>query len=251
MISILNPFYLDPWLAEFDAVLHGGYQAWELTHAIVVGADATFIVAVIYAVGWFVVMWGFLFWQTCRLHRPVERQQFFTAFVLCWVVLGAVAALFLSSAGPCYYADVTGMGDLYAPLMDRLTAIQNELVLHEDFRRTGLRALDTQGVLWESYTTGEVIVGAGISAMPSMHVAIATLCALTAWQANRIFGCIMIVYVLVIVFGSVHLAWHYAVDAYFAIIGTFIIWHFSGGFARYFCKDFGDSTSNLRLQPTG
>ena len=131
--------------------------------------------------------------------------------------------------------------------MDRLAAIQDELVLHDDVRRTGLGALNAQARLWESHIAGELTMANGISAMPSLHVAIATLCALSAWQANRAFGCVMIAYTAAIVFGSVHLAWHYAVDAYFSIIATILIWHFPGRFAAYICRDVSISTSTIQI----
>jgi len=241
----LNPFYLDEALAKFDASLFGGSQPWELSHSLVSSADGTFIVAMLYF-SWFFMMWSFFVWQTLRLHCPAERQQFLIAFVLCWTLLGSLAAALLSSAGPCFYGAVTGLEDIYAPLLERLVVINDELVLHDDVRRIGLGALHAQSGLWESYSTGKMEFASGISAMPSLHVAITTLCALSAWQINRTFGCFMIIYTAVIVFGSVHLAWHYAADAIFAIIGTILIWYFSGKFATYICKGVSVSTSRSR-----
>jgi hypothetical protein len=57
-----------------------------------------------------------------------------------------------------------------------------------------------------------------------MHVALATLFALVCWRTRRWLGIIMSIYVLVILVGSVHLAWHYAVDGYVSIAGMILIW---------------------------
>jgi hypothetical protein len=57
-----------------------------------------------------------------------------------------------------------------------------------------------------------------------MHVALATLFALVSWRTKRWLGIVMSIYALIILVGSVHLAWHYAVDGYFSIAGMIAIW---------------------------
>ena len=50
---------------------------------------------------------------------------------------------------------------------------------------------------------------------------------LAAYRIHRKFGHIMLAFLICILVGSVHLAWHYAVDAYAGIIIAIILWKFT------------------------
>ena len=223
------PYRFDALLAELDRSLHGGIDPWRITHELVPTTAATQIIDLFYT-AWFFIMWGFLFWQVLRLNRPVQRQQLILSYVLSWSIVGSLFAYLLASAGPCYYGMVTDGPDVFAPLMERLQQMKAELLSYGDWRDLG--ALNGQEYLRRGYLAGEVVAGGGISAMPSMHVSMATLFMLSAWQVNRLFGWIMLGYLLVILFGSVHLGWHYAVDGYLSVLLTIIIWLFAGWVVR-------------------
>jgi hypothetical protein len=77
--------------------------------------------------------------------------------------------------------------------------------------------VSAQTLLWDSYT-GKVYPYLGISAFPSMHNALAALLALVAWRMHRVLGIMMTIFAGLILLGSVHLAWHYAVDSYAGIL---------------------------------
>jgi membrane-associated phospholipid phosphatase len=96
--------------------------------------------------------------------------------------------------------------------------------LHEADSTYSVWALKTQDLLWQKYATREVIFAGGISAMPSMHVAMATLFALVCWRTRRWLGIVMATYAVIIQIGSVHLAWHYAIDGYAGSLGMLLIW---------------------------
>ena len=64
----------------------------------------------------------------------------------------------------------------------------------------------------------------GISAMPSLHNAIAVLYALIAFRIGKAIGIFMSLYAAIIFVGSVHLGWHYAVDGIIAAIAMYAIW---------------------------
>ena len=68
----------------------------------------------------------------------------------------------------------------------------------------------------------------GISAMPSILVASSVLFALVAWRANRVLGWIFWAYAAAVMLGSVHLAWHYALDGYLGAALTVLIWRLAG-----------------------
>ena len=70
----------------------------------------------------------------------------------------------------------------------------------------------------------DVAMGSGISAMPSMHVALATLFALVGWRTNRWVGIATTLFAVIIQIGSVHLGWHYAIDGYAGAVGMIVIW---------------------------
>ena len=65
---------------------------------------------------------------------------------------------------------------------------------------------------------------AGISAMPSMHVASSVLMALYASTHARWAGWAMWTFAALIMIGSVHLGWHYAIDGYFGAVIAWCAW---------------------------
>lgn len=227
--SHINPFYLDPYFAKIDRLIHGGIEPWQLTHSLITTPTGTLVVDAFYTV-WLLVMWGFMGWHLLRLNQPMERYQFLLSYVLCWSFIGTLAAYALSSAGPCYYGLVTGNDGLYAPLMEQLQLQKEALLAHHDWR--DISALNAQEYLWNSHLAGVVAPGGGISAMPSMHVSMAVLFTLSAWKKSRVFAAITGGYALMILFGSVHLGWHYAIDGYVAILATVLLWFVSGWMAR-------------------
>ncbi len=88
--------------------------------------------------------------------------------------------------------------------------------------------LTVQEYLWAAYRDGTTSKGSDISAMPSLHVAMAVLMALGTWRINRWIGAGMWAYALMIQIGSVHLAWHYAIDGFLAAVLTVGIWRLTG-----------------------
>jgi hypothetical protein len=102
--------------------------------------------------------------------------------------------------------------------------------LYEIDSVTPLRALRVQEWLWNGYLgLGHF---QGISAMPSMHVALPVLFALVSFKANRWLGWLFVAYTVVILVGSVHLGWHYAIDGYVSVAAVMGIWGAVGWFVR-------------------
>ena len=218
VIPFIRPFDLDPLLAEWDRLLHGGHAPWTLLQHFLGHPYATAVVNFFYQL-WLFVTWGVLLWQCFSLARPRLRMRYLITFVLLWVLLGNVAATLLSSAGPVYYGRITGLPDPYAPLM---------AYLHQASTIVPLPALGVQEMLWRSYVNTNLGVGAGISAMPSLHVATSFCSVLLGFAINRRLGVGFAAFCATILIGSVHLGWHYAVDGYVAIIATWAIWWIVG-----------------------
>lgn len=168
-------------------------------------------------------MFFVFYWQLFTLERPRLRMQFFYSFFLAWALNGTVLAMLLSSAGPCFYGYLEAGADVYADLM---------AYLHDANESFPIWALGTQEMLWQAYEGAETGIGSGISAMPSMHVSLALLFLLVGLRTNQWAAVGFGVFFAFILVGSVHLAWHYAVDGYVAILTTLLIWRFSGFLVR-------------------
>ena len=220
LIPILNAFSWDSVFAKLDAMIHGGFQAWQLCQPIFGNYFLTSGLNLFYNL-WLFVMFEVLYWQAFSLCDLRLRMQFFLSYLLAWILLGTIAATIFSSAGPCYYGKVVKGDDIYQPLMEYLNSAKQSSFVW---------ALDTQEKLWKAYNENKTELGSGISAMPSMHVAMAFLFALLGWRKNRLIGIVFSAYVIIIMIGSVHLGWHYAIDGYAAILGTLLIWHCVGWF---------------------
>lgn len=213
-IPFLTPFSWDQPFEELDRWLHGGVAPWELLQPLLGHPVITHVINWAYNF-WFYFLSLIWVWQAFRQSDNGLRLQFFLSLTLGWILLGNVAATWLSSAGPCYYGRVVGLPDPYAPLMAYLHGVNETHTIW---------ALGAQELLWGNYQARDIMLGSGISAMPSMHVAIATLFALVCWRVRRWLGIAMTIYAVIIMLGSVHLGWHYAIDGYVGAAGMLAIW---------------------------
>jgi hypothetical protein len=217
-IPSFNPFSWDPQFAAWDAALHGGAHPWELLQPLLGRPSATRLLDGVYLM-WHLVLVAVVVWQAWNPDRAA-RRQFLLAFVLAWILLGTGLATLLSSAGPCYFARVTGQPDPYVPLFEYLHAVDG---------RTPLGNLRAQEWLWTNYQAG--VESVSISAMPSMHVALPVLYLLASLRKPVLAG-LFAAYALVILAASVHLGWHYAIDGYVSALAAPIIWWVAGLLAR-------------------
>lgn len=221
MLMPLNvDFAWDDAFAAADRALFFGRQPWELTHALFGGVDGTLFLDTMYS-GWVAVL-SFAILGFALFAPRYDRARFFLSFTAAWLLLGVAGAYLGASAGPCYSALVgASSAPEFAPLMERLQAMHA-------IEGTHIRAVDWQGVLWEAHSSRRYGFGMGISAMPSLHNAIAALYALAFFRFGRLWGAAATAFALVIFVGSVHLGWHYAVDGIVAAAAMAAIWWAAG-----------------------
>jgi hypothetical protein len=217
-VPLLHPYAWDARIAAADAWLHGGMQPWELLQPVLGHPLLSSLLSINYHL-WFFILVGMLYWLAFGLERRQLRMQFMLSFVLSWSLLGNVMAIVFSSVGPCYYRHFVAGPDPFAGLMH---------YLNEANASYPLLVLDVQNGLWESYSNHSASNALSISALPSMHVASATLLALLGWRLNRAAGIALSVFAVLIQLGSVHLGWHYALDGYAGALGAWLIWTLCG-----------------------
>ncbi len=216
LIAQINPFMSSGWDEFFmnaDRALHFGRDPWQLLQPLLGHPLITKALSFAYIL-WLPLFFLVLYWQLFQRKDEALRMRFFYSFVLIWAINGTFMAIAFSSAGPCFYENVTG-GGTFTPLMDYLYSV------HE---HTKIYALPTQESLWENYVSGGNMLGGGISAFPSVHVATAFLFVLLTRHKHKLIFSGFIAFFIAIMLGSVHLGWHYAVDGYFAILSTWGIW---------------------------
>lgn len=220
-IPILNPFSWDQSLAAADRAVHFGREPWELLQPLMGYGPVTFLVNVNYN-AWFAVMWVVWVYFAFADAASETRTRFFLSFFLAWIVVGGVMAIWLSSAGPCFYGRLGLSPDPYAPLLAYLHDVNTWLPVW---------AVDVQDMLWQGYSEHTSIES--ISAMPSMHNGSALLFALAGYRVSRAMGHVLAAHAVLIFLGSVHLGWHYAIDSYVAWPVTLAIWYAMAPVARW------------------
>jgi hypothetical protein len=208
-IPELVPFYADPLFADADTWLHGGDPGL-LLHEMI-PAWAQYPLAYLYGPVWFVLWFGLATFVGV-IDDAHLRYRYFWCMALSFLLLGTVLATALSSVGPIFYEhfyDESRFEEL-------LTSVQNS-AFGDHMQQASHYLLAAHGEHGNQF-------GAGISAMPSMHLAVATLNALMIGSLNRTIGLVAWAYVGLIQIGSVYLGWHYAVDGYVSIALVSVIW---------------------------
>jgi hypothetical protein len=227
LIPAIQPFYLDQPLHALDRAIHLGNDPWVLLQPLFGHPAVTYVIDRLYALWFFVLYFAILLQMASTKDRRL-RAQFLLSSVLAWMTLGSLGAVLLSSAGPCYFGEITGSPDPYAPLMSYLrdTVQGAHLSIFGYELSSQLVAVRVQDMLWDGYQSGS---GFGISAAPSMHVASTWLVArMLQTYGRRVPTICGWGFFAAILLGSVHLGWHYAVDGYISIAGAWAIWRAVG-----------------------
>lgn len=176
MIPSVVPFWADPPFAAMDRAMFINAQAIALALKPALGAIGLF-----YGL-WHAAHLGGILW-VLHWRRP-NKGRHILSFMLTWAI-GMTCAYIFSSAGPIF----TGQFD--------------PAVAPESVQKAATW-------LWSNYRREDGVIGGGISAFPSMHVAIA------AWLAivlrDRGLPAPGIAYLIGVFACSIILGWHYAID---------------------------------------
>lgn len=218
----VRPFAWDDRFAAMDRALFFGHQPWEITHALFGSATATRMIDSLYAV-WIALLFTTVLFFALIAPRYL-RARFFLAFGASWLLIGVIGAYLFASAGPCYTALIGAQSAPdFEPLMRQLHQIDGQ---------GRLIAVSLQKLLWDAHVAHQHTLGMGISAMPSMHNAIALLYLLAVGSMGRGLRAICGIFTVIVFIGSVHLGWHYAVDGLLAFALVAVIWKAAGAFLR-------------------
>ncbi len=222
-------FPFDPALAQLDRFLFGGQDPWVIVHGLFESVWFTILVDRAYTI-WAVFLMACPIVWAAVVRDPLVRARLIGTWVGVWLFIGGVAAWLLASAGPMYYPHLVGPDASFALLHDRIIELGRLAELEGSKLATPLGHV----ALLHRYIQGNYVPGFGISAMPSIHVAMATLFAIGGFVMHRWLGWMMTAYAVLIWIGSIYLGWHYATDGIVGASMTIGLWKLSGKLAEPF-----------------
>lgn len=212
-IPDIVPFYADVWIAETERWLLGK-SPWRYAHEIEGQAWSAFIVScyvLIWSLQWFGTVFFVALWS-----NHLARTRYLWALALTICIIGTVMATLLSSAGPIFYPELYG-GPRFVELKSTLQGLAPTAPIR-----------GTADYLLDAYQSGAADFGTGISAMPSVHVAVVVLNAHLLWSIHRIVGVFGWTFALVIYYASIYTGWHYALDGIVSFVVVSAIWRWTG-----------------------
>lgn len=213
MIPIIEPFKWDPSLANIDQKLFGGTIPYNLLPTSLYSKPFVHWIDI-----WYTQYWFFISMMTVLIisfhPNRVLRQRFFMSNMLCWVLLGTLTATYFSSVGPIFFHH------FYEHNLNPYQETFSQLMAAN--KKTELNTVFLHNLMIKNIKNPLEIIP--ISAFPSLHAAITTLYVLLwhklskpLWYFGLFFWCI-------IMFGSVFLMWHYAIDSIVGALGAWCIW---------------------------
>lgn len=207
-INRIAPFTADPWIANLEHRLFG-IDLWRLFE----GFDLR-LMSLTYNVLWFWALMITLF-VLLFAKRSAQRSAALISYFFLWSIFGPIGQYLVPAAGPIFYERI-GLGPRYAGLDASLPKVTVEIAHY----------------LWGHYSNKTLDFGAGISAMPSLHIATSAwmVISLAAIKSRlTIPAAILGLYLLVC---SVALGWHYVLDGVVGAIGAVIGYRLSLSYIR-------------------
>jgi hypothetical protein len=217
LIAFANPYSWDPVFAAWDKLLHFGRypHEWVIPAADSLNLHISTYFDLVYYV-WFVILYIGLSFNLFLDRQRHRRLRFYWVFFLSWAIIGSLMALGFSSVGPLFYHDFYPvLANPYAGLVAHFTEHGPKDFPIANYSRSLL-------LHWAS--NGKMVNVNALSAMPSLHVAIAWLMVLYAWQIGRAWFTAALAFCVSIFLASVYFGFHYAVDGYVSVATVSLLW---------------------------
>ncbi|MGV2495833.1 phosphatase PAP2 family protein [Pelagerythrobacter aerophilus] len=235
-IPLFNDYTWDPRFIAWDRAIFFGHDAWQVLQPLVGYPPITAALAFLYHAWLLLLYLGCLYFAFAAID-PAIRRRFFLTYVLAWSVIGGGVATLLASVGPCFVGPLFG-----DPAFDAQMAY-----LRAADAQIPVMTLSVQEMLLDWHLADADGLGSGITAMPSMHVAIAFLFWLATRRVSPMVGRWFLAFFVAIWIGSVHLAYHYAVDGLVSVVLVATLWRASDWIFKWW--DARVATSAARIQP--
>lgn len=215
-IPLFNDYTWDAAFVEWDRAIFFGHDAWEVMQPMLGFPVVTAFLALLYQL-WFLLLYpGVLFFAFGKVDSRI-RRQFFLTYVLSWTLIGGAMATWLASVGPCFVG----------PMLGNSTFDAQMAYLYAANEQVPIMVLPVQEMLLDRYANANSGLGSGITAMPSMHCAIAFLYWIAVRRIDSRWGAFFGVFFFITWISSVHLAYHYAVDGLVSLLAVAAIWWLS------------------------
>jgi hypothetical protein len=200
-LNLLFPFWADPALANVDAYLLGR-DAWHLF-----AKWNLEVLAWVYTPFWFFGILLTFYWLLLKSPSVIKSTAIVGYFAI-WSIFGPIGQALFSSAGPIFYSRL-GLGDRFdempIPPLPRMLS---------DY-------------LWHAFEHQSLVPGAGISAMPSLHIATMAWMVLAFFSFRSRWTIPPLALSLYIYAGSVALGWHYMMDGLVGMAGAAVCFRLS------------------------
>jgi len=231
------PYYADPSLAALDAWLHGDAEPWRVIDHLL-GDDLMVRLTPLYQAPWLILAFLFPVILLAGDEDHGRVRRYLVLYAAAWVVVGNVVALMGMSVGPVFH--------------DRFYDSTRFAALTRNLQDAGLDGTvmgTLQEHLWSMYAAGREGFGTGLSAFPSVHVAVAAVVALYCAERSLLLAVPAGLFAGTILILSVWSGYHYAVDGYASIALMGGLWFGLRRLQRFQAPDRAAQAAARRWKP--